>query len=361
MIKLSEGQQKTIAGGLTLLAVVAIAGFVALVGWMFVKVLQFAAPALVPVVVGVFLAMFFKPYYSWWLKAVKNPAVAVLLMLLSIGVPLGILLFNFGSFAAAQMADLFEAVPRRIANFQTWFNTTLPNAKQIADRFSIPYMEWTDSFRLWVGSSAVGVVGYASSLLSILLSLVFFVYFLTRPHLKGETIVRQMPFLKDDTRRFVSQQIDTFIDIVVSFSQRQMCICLLEGFLYGMGFALVGLSHGFIIGFALGLFNFVPLLGTVVFLPVALLVAYFGADSSVGLLLMVVGVWLAGQILDGYLITPKIQGDKTGLGYAGVIFSFFFWGIVFNSFLGLLLAIPLSAFCVVLWRAVKAKYIKPVV
>ena len=76
---------------------------------------------------------------------------------------------------------------------------------------------------------------------------------------------------------------------------------------------------------------------------------------------MVLGVWLVGQILDGYLITPKIQGDKTGLGYAGVIFSFFFWGIVFNSFLGLLLAIPLSAFCVVLWRAIKAKYIKPVV
>ena len=97
------------------------------------------------------------------------------------------------------------------------------------------------------------------------------------------------------------------------------------------------------------------------FLPIALLVAYFGAGGSLPLLLMVLGVWLLGQILDGYLITPKIQGDKTGLGYAGVIFSFFFWGIVFNSFLGLLLAIPLSAFCVVFWRAIKAKYIKPVV
>ena len=361
MIKLSEGQQKTIAGGLTLLAVVAIAGFVALVGWLFVKVLQFAAPALIPVVVGVFLAMFFKPYYSWWLKLVKNPTFAVLLMLLSIGVPLGILLFNFGSFAAAQTTDLIEAVPTRIANFQAWFNATLPNAKQIADKFNIPYMEWTDSLRIWVGNSAVGVVGYASSFLSVLLALIFFVYFLTRPNLKGVAIVRQMPFLKEDTKLFVSQQIDTFIDIVVTFSQRQMCICLLEGFLYGMGFALVGLSHGFIIGFALGLFNFVPLLGTVAFLPIALLVAYFGAGGSLPLLLMVLGVWLVGQILDGYLITPKIQGDKTGLGYAGVIFSFFFWGIVFNSFLGLLLAIPLSAFCAVLWRAIKAKYIKPVV
>ena len=89
--------------------------------------------------------------------------------------------------------------------------------------------------------------------------------------------------------------------------------------------------------------------------------AYFGEGASGLLTILVAAVWMAGQILDGYIITPKIQGDKTGLGYAGVIFSFFFWGIVFNSFLGLLLAIPLSAFCVVLWRAVKSRYIKPII
>jgi len=78
-------------------------------------------------------------------------------------------------------------------------------------------------------------------------------------------------------------------------------------------------------------------------------------------LCLVLAVWVSGQLLDGYLITPRIQGNKTGLGYAGVIFSFFFWAVVLGPLLGMLLAIPLSAFCVVLWRAVKAKYIRPVV
>ena len=86
-----------------------------------------------------------------------------------------------------------------------------------------------------------------------------------------------------------------------------------------------------------------------------------GDDGSLLRLFGVLAVWLTGQFLDGYLITPKIQGEKTGLGYAGVIFSFFFWGVVFHSLLGLLLAIPLSAFCVVLWRALKEKYIKGVI
>ena len=70
---------------------------------------------------------------------------------------------------------------------------------------------------------------------------------------------------------------------------------------------------------------------------------------------------VAGQIADGYAITPLIQGKRTGLGFAGVIFSFLFWSAVFKSLLGLLLAIPLSAFCLVLWRTVKERYIKGVI
>ena len=85
------------------------------------------------------------------------------------------------------------------------------------------------------------------------------------------------------------------------------------------------------------------------------------AGMVVYVMVAVLAVWLAGQLLDGYFITPKIQGGRTGLGYAGVIFSFFLWSTLLGPLLGMLLAIPLSAFCVVLWRALKSKYIRPVV
>ena len=131
--------------------------------------------------------------------------------------------------------------------------------------------------------------------------------------------------------------------------------------MYGTGFGLVGLPYGFLIGFMLGVLNLIPLFGSVVCLPVALPLAYFVHGGSLTRLLLVLGVWGLGQFLDGYFITPRIQGNKTGLGYAGVIFSFFFWGTILGPMLGMLLAIPLSAFCVVLWRALKSKYIRPVV
>ena len=163
------------------------------------------------------------------------------------------------------------------------------------------------------------------------------------------------------TKEFVAKQIDAFMDILVNFFQRQVVICLIEGILYGTGFMLVGLPYGFLLGFLLGVLNLVPFLGSLLCMPLVLPISYFGDGGSLLRLIGVLSVWVGGLLLDGYLITPKIQGEKTGLGYAGVIFSFVFWGVVFHSMLGLLLAIPLSAFCVVLWRALKEKYIKGVI
>ena len=171
----------------------------------------------------------------------------------------------------------------------------------------------------------------------------------------------QLPFLKPETRAFVEEQVTAFTDIVVSFFRRQVVICLIEGVMYGLGFTFVGLPYGFFIGFMLGALNLIPFFGTITCLAVAIPLAYFGDGGSSFRLVCVLCVWAAGQLADGYLITPKIQGDRTGLNYAEVIFAFLFWGMVFRSFLGLLLAIPLSAFCKVLWRAVKAKYVRGVI
>lgn len=354
-------QRKAAAAAVTAVSITAIGAFAILVLWGLARVFSFASPALVPLATGLFLAMFFKPYYGWWLKIAKNPSLAVLCMLSTVLLPAGAALWYGGSVAVSQIAGLVESAPERAESVSQWFSATFPNARALAVRLDIPYDTWTESLKDALCHLALGFLGYVSNLLNWLVSLVFFVYFVTRPDVRGADCVKEMPFLKDDTKKFVAGQIDAFIDIVVGFFQRQTAICLCEGVFYGLGFALVGLKYGFLIGFALGVLNLVPLFGSVVCLPVALPLALWGAGGGGLRLALVLGVWLAGQILDGYLITPRIQGNKTGLGYAGVIFSFFFWGAVFKSLLGLLFAIPLSAFCVVLWRAVKSRYIKPIV
>ena len=378
MVELSKRQQKWAAAGVTALAVTMVVAFVLSIGWAILKVLDRASPALIPVMMGLFLSMFFKPYYGWFLKRLRNPTLAFIVMSLTVLVPAGFVLWFAGSMMVEQISAFISAAPTIVTRASEWFQTKHPGFHDGLVKLGMPdsaLLFFTDPVQFshdvlsqlgaQYGGKAVKVsfsaVKYLAGIVGWIVTMIFFVYFLMKPALHGEDCAKQMPFLKNETRLFVAQQIDAFTDIVVSFFQRQVVICLVEGALYGIGFMMVGLPYGFVIGFALGTINLVPLVGTAICLPLALLLAFFGDGGSMLRLIGVAGVWAAGQVADGYAITPLIQGKRTGLGFAGVIFSFLFWSAVFQSLLGLLLAIPLSAFCLVLWRTVKEKYIKGVI
>lgn len=363
MIEFTPAQNKTIASGITVLSLTVTVAFVATVAWGLVHFLSFTATALVPVLLGFFLSLFFKPYYRLWKKIVRFQPLAVTIMLASILVPFGVLFWQAGSVIVEHVSDFVSEAPQYIARAEAWVINSHPRLVELVgsiDGTSTDPALLVSRFgdhATDVGRNALGCLkGVMLSLLTIL----FMVIFITTKDRKGSEIVAQLTFLKPTTREFTAAQIDAFADILVSFFQRQTVICLIEGCLYGGGFALVGLPYGFMIGFLLGLLNLIPLFGTVVCLPIALPLAYFGPGGSAMRLTLVAIVWAVGQILDNYLITPKIQGNKTGLGFGGVIFSFVFWPTVLGPFLGMLLAIPLSAFCVVLWRSLKSTYIRPI-
>ncbi len=376
MIEFTSRQQKTIAAAITGIAATTILAIALITGWVLLKFFSIASSAIVPVILGAFLAMLFKPYYDWIRWIVRNPSLSFIVMMLSIFVPAGFVIWYGGSFFVSQIGHLVEAAPSVIPRFSAWVNETFPNVQQFAAQCgaSADVMAFFTAPELFVQNSLRGITStygaeavmaglniftYLSGAASFLITLLFFACFVTagsnssKDPLSGEFLVGHMPFLKDTTKGFVSTQIDSFCTTIVTFFRTQFIICFLEGICYGLGFFFAGLPSGFVLGFLLGLLNLAPFFGSVLVMPIALPMAYFGDGGSMTRLLIVLSVWLTMQLLDGYLITPKIQGDKMKLGYAGVIFSFFFWSLVFHSVLGLLLAIPLSAFCVTFWRALK--------
>ena len=364
MLEFSESQKKTVTAGVTILSSVVVGAFVICLVWGLFTALSFASSALVPVIVGFLLALFFKPYYNWWKRVLRNPTLSLMAMLATVFLPLALLIWYAGAVMIDEVTNLVAQGPELVRQVQLWFQSTFPRGHSLLAQLGVPYEDLGEIYTKYGVTALKATAGALKCVLgvvSVLVSLIFFVFFLMTKDRRGGEIVSQMPFLKEETRDFVAAQIDSFVEILVSFFQRQVVICLIEGVMYGVGFWLVGLPYGFLIGFALGVINLIPLFGSLVCLPVALPLAYFTHGGSLTRLILVLCVWAAGQLLDGYLITPRIQGNKTGLGYAGVIFSFFFWSTLLGPMLGMLLAIPLSAFCVVLWRAVKSKYIKPVV
>jgi predicted PurR-regulated permease PerM len=141
---------------------------------------------------------------------------------------------------------------------------------------------------------------------------------------------------------------------VTTFFRGQLIIAVIMGAMYAVGFSLVGLKAGILIGIFLGLLNVVPFLGTLVGLLVVLPIAYFQGDGGLQLLALALLVFAVVQLVESWFLTPKIMADRSGLHPGLVVISIFFWGIALGGISGMILAVPLTAFIVAIWKQMKA-------
>jgi predicted PurR-regulated permease PerM len=203
------------------------------------------------------------------------------------------------------------------------------------------------------GSGALGVFGFVAALAIVPIYLFFFL--LSRSDPTGN-MHQHLTFLNEDMRNDVVFLVRNFIDIVVSFFRGQLLIGLIMGLLLTLGFWLVGLKFALVLGLTLGILNIIPYLGTIVGLSFTLPLAFFQTDGGWALLALTLVVFILVQNIEGWLLTPKIMGDRTGLHPVAIIFAVFFWGAAFDGILGMILAIPLTAFFVTAWRLARQKY-----
>ena len=144
-------------------------------------------------------------------------------------------------------------------------------------------------------------------------------------------------------------------DLVLgAFVRGQLLVMLALGIFYGAGLSIIGLSVGPLIGMVAGLLSFVPYLGFIVGFGsavIAVLVQYGDWTH----LALVVGVFLVGQLLEGYVLVPRLVGEKIGLHPVAVIFAVLAGGYLFG-FLGILLALPAASVILVVLRYLSQRY-----
>jgi len=143
-------------------------------------------------------------------------------------------------------------------------------------------------------------------------------------------------------------------DVLGAFIRGQLMVMLALGLMYAVGLWLVGLDLAFIIGAGAGLLSIVPYLGTFVGVLAALIAGVFQFQDILHpvLILLVFGV---GQMLEGMVLTPQLVGDRIGLHPVAVIFAVLAGGQLFG-FLGVLLALPVTAALNVLVRHLHGRY-----
>lgn len=125
------------------------------------------------------------------------------------------------------------------------------------------------------------------------------------------------------------------------FIRGQASVCLLLGCFYGIGLTVVGLDFGLLVGFLTGVLSFIPYFGFLTGIVLSCLLALVQAATA-SLWIGIASVFLIGQILEGYVLTPKLVGGKVGLHPVWVIFALLSGGVLFG-FVGVLVAVPVAA------------------
>lgn len=129
---------------------------------------------------------------------------------------------------------------------------------------------------------------------------------------------------------------------VGAFIRGQGTVCLILGCFYALCLWAIGLEYGVLIGFATGLMAFVPVLGWAIGTLVGVTFAVLQYWPDALPVILVFGVFLAGQGLDAGILSPKIVGSKIGLHPVWLIFSLFAFSYLFGI-VGMLVAVPLAA------------------
>jgi predicted PurR-regulated permease PerM len=264
-------------------------------------------------------------------------------------------------FIERQISNLLAQLPKWIEWFQTtaapWLEARLGVSTDVLDTQKLIGMlqaHWKEAggfataVLARVSKSGLTVVGWA---LNIVMIPVVAFYLLRDWDILVERIHALVPRSIEPVVSRLARESD---DVLGAFLRGQLSVMVALGIVYGVGLWLVGISVGPLIGMIAGLISFVPYLGAITGVVMAVIAALVQYQDFTHVALVLI-VFAIGQSLEGYVLVPRLVGEKIGLHPVAVIFAVLAGGELFG-FLGVLLALPVASVIMVLLRYAHERY-----
>jgi len=330
------------------------------------------AGVLWPLAVAGIVAMILKPTVNWCQKRLKMSRVVAIisiyaLVVIAVALVLGFLL----PVLFDQTVKFVHRMPMIWANLNHALSEKFPAVESfLVDLMGQTQFENTKHLIVSHVSSTLEAVPSAAqdafSKIGKVLSLgtglaiipVYLFFFLLSDRDVTADLESQLSFLKEEWRKDILFLVREFVGSINAFFRGQILIGFIIGVLLSIAFTLIGVNFGIGLGLFIGALNIIPYLGTIIGLGTVLPIAYFQPDGGLTMMLLALLSFFLVQALEGYVLTPKIMGEQTGLHPLTIIIAIFFWGVALDGLLGMVLAIPLTAFFVVAWRLAKRKYLR---
>lgn len=261
-----------------------------------------------------------------------------------------------------------------------YLQTRLPRALRWVNREAIPWLEQTLNVRidrlnmelvtewlnrLWqttpasVGGDVIGQLASSGLHLASIVGLLALIpivtfYFLLDWQSMMDRCQQMLPRAYEQKIIAIAKECDA---VLAAFLRGQLVVMIVLGLIYGVGLQLIGIKLAMVIGLVAGLASIIPYVGFGVGIVTASIVAFFQFGLVWEPMLMVWGVFMFGQLIEGWVLQPWLLGDRIGLSPVGVIFAVMAGGQLFGL-VGMLLALPVAAVIVVFARHAHDQYLQ---
>ena len=338
-----------------------------LVFWLLAAVVFIAfvyvfSSILLPFVAGMVLAYFLDPVADWLERLGLSRTAATLVILFAFIVGFTLVLMILIPVVATQLADLIGRMPDYIARLQD-FVTSIDESW--LERVSGMDME---SLRSGINDLLTQGAGFLTTLfesiwnsgralvdiagLFVVTPVVAFYMLLDWDRMVAK-VDSWVPRDHVDTVRQIANDINRS---TAGFVRGQGTLCLVLGILYAIALTATGLNFGLAIGLIAGLISFIPYVGSIVGFGLSMGVALVQFWPQWPWILVVAGIFFAGQMIEGYILQPRLIGRSVGLHPVWLMFALFAFGYLFG-FVGLLIAVPAAAAIAVLIRFALDRYL----
>ncbi len=309
---------------------------------------------LTPVAAAFFIAYLLDPVVDRF-EAMRVPrAVGIVLVLSILFAALALFLLVTVPGVIRDISEFGERLPEKLAALRDRLEPLLQQAG--IDHFPTSVQDFLDELEAHgaepqqIGEQVLGPLAYAvrvavgstvSALGAIVAALIipvlafYLLYDFDRIVAAAGELVphRVRPFVFDVTKE---------VDQVLShFIRGQLIVMVLLGVMYSVGYWLIGIKLALVIGIIAGLVSFIPYVGSALALILALIIVALDTQD-LSQALWVVGVYAVIQLLEGFVITPKVVGEQVGLAAVWVLLALMAGGELFGFF-GVLIALPAAA------------------
>lgn len=329
---------------------------------VFVLLLWLLSEILLPFVAGFAIAYLLTPMTDRLQRMGINRMVASLLLITLMVLAFILVILLIVPLLGGQLASFIDNIPgyvgklRGLLHDPSWpwlqklVGSGLNSDKGIGDILT-QGAGWLTTFlkSLWSGGSAL-----LSVFSLVVVTPVVAFYLIYDWHRMIDTVDGWVPVQHRDTVRQLALAVD---GAIAGFIRGQTAVCVILGSFYAVALTVAGLNFGFLIGLISGLISFIPYVGSMTGLVLSLGVAVAQFWPDYYWILMILGIFLVGQFLEGNLLSPKLVGDSVGLHPVWLIFALLAFGYLFG-FVGLLVAVPLAATIGVLARFALRRYLE---